>query len=244
MKNSEFTGKNKTVVVFGAHPDDVEFGCGATMARLAADGARLVFVICTMGNRGSRHHKLSSEELVSSRKIEQDEAAKLLGAEKVIYLDHEDGNLIADINFKEEVVKIIRTYKPDMIFTHDPSWYYHTKGRNGFGSVNHTDHRATGIAVVDAVYPLSRDLLSFPHHIEGGLEAHKVEEVFFFNFTDPDTRIDVTQFIDKKLESIFAHKSQIDKPEETEAWVRERLSEIGKPENIEYAEGFTYLKLR
>lgn len=244
MNKSEFTGRNKTVLVFGAHPDDVEFGCGATMARLAADGAKLIFVICTMGNRGSRQQILTSDELVTSRKAEQEIAAEIIGGEKVIYLDHEDGNLIADISFKEEVVKLIRTYKPDMIFTHDPSWFYHTKGRDGYGSVNHTDHRAAGTAVLDAVYPLSRDLLSFPHHIEGGLETHKVEEVYFFNFTDPTFRIDVTNFIEKKLESIFAHKSQIDKPEETEKWVRERLAEIGKPEGMKYAEGFTLLKLR
>ncbi len=247
MENLQISGRDKTVLVFGAHPDDVEFGCGATMARLKADGARLVFVICTLGNRGSRHHKLTHTELVSSRKAEQEIAAKIIGGEKVIYLDHEDGNLIADISFKEEVVRLIRTYKPDMIFTHDPAWFYRTEGAGaevGFGFVNHTDHRATGTAVLDAVYPLSRDLLSFPHHIDEGLETHKVEEVYFFNFDTPNVRIDVTNFIDKKLESIFAHKSQIDDPAKTEEWVRDRLSNIGKPEGLKYAEGFVLLRLR
>lgn len=240
-----FSGKGKTVLVFGAHPDDVEFGCGATMARLARDGARLVFVICTMGNRGSRHHKLTHNELVSSRKAEQEEEAKILGAEKVIFLDHEDGNLVADIYFKEEVVRLIRTYKPDMVFTHDPSWIYQTEGRDGYGFVNHTDHRATGTAVTDAIYPLSRDLLSFPHHIEKeGLETHKVPEVYFFQSDKPTVKIDVKDFIDTKIKSIWAHKSQIDEPRETEKWVRDRAAKVGKQDGLEAAEGFVLLKLK
>lgn len=235
-------GKNKVVLAIGAHPDDVEFGCGGTMAKLASEGAKLIFVVVTLGNRGSRSQKITAKKLIESRKQEQGEAAKILGAKEVLFLGHEDGGLTVDINLKGEFVRLIRKYKPDMIFTHDPNWIYQSRG--AISSINHTDHRATGEAVLDAVYPLSRDLLSFPEQIAEGLEPHTVREVYLFNFSDPDFRVDVTRFINKKLESIFAHKSQMDDTKRVEKWVRERLGLIGKKSGVKYAEGFNRLVLR
>src|SRR5689334_21388678 len=113
---------SKTSLAIGAHPDDIEFGCGATMAKLHSEGAKLYFVVCTDGNRGSRQHQFEKSALVQNRKLEQKAAAEILGAEEVLFLDEEDGNLISDINFKEKIVRIVRKVKPDMIFTHDPSW--------------------------------------------------------------------------------------------------------------------------
>ena len=152
--------KGKVVLAIGAHPDDIEFGCGGTMAKLAAEGARLYFAVATDGNRGSRQHEFEKSALVASRKQEQQVAAKLLGASEVIFLDEEDGNLMADLSFKEKVVRLVRRIKPDMIFTHDPQWYYR-QNEDGTASVNHNDHRACGVAVLDTVYPLARDLQSF-----------------------------------------------------------------------------------
>lgn len=235
------TGKGKTILAIGAHPDDVEFGCGGTMAKLASERAKLIFIIVTLGNRGSRGNKITSAKLIETRKLEQEEAAKILGAKEVIFLGHEDGNVICNINLKGEFVKLIRKYKPDIIFTHDPDWIYRS-GKTD--SINHTDHRATGEAVLDAVYPLSRDLLSFPEHMVEGLEPHTVHEVYLFNFSDPNFRVDVTHFTEKKLESIFAHKSQMDDTKKVEKWVRERLSSIGKKFGVKYAEGFNRLILK
>src|SRR6266542_3224607 len=129
---------DKIVLAIGAHPDDIDFGCGATMAKLSKLGAKLYFAVCTDGNRGSRQNNFDKAELVKKRHEEQLEAAKILGAEQVIFLEEEDGNLLADIKFKEKVVKVIRKVKPDMIFTHDPSWFYCVR-EDGSASVNHTD---------------------------------------------------------------------------------------------------------
>ena len=235
------SGKGKTVMAVVAHPDDVEFGCGATMAKLSSEGARLIFVIATQGDRGSRAHEFGKDELISSRKNEQAAAARILGADEVIFLDEPDGGLIADLRFKEKVVKLIRKFKPEMIFTHDPSWFYRSDLKKG-ASINHNDHRETGKAVLDAVYPLARDLLSFPEHSKEGLTPHHVEEVFLFNQQDANIYFDVTKHFAKKIDSINAHKSQIDQPEEMAKRITKRMSEIGKKAKLKYAESFVYLK--
>lgn len=236
------TSSAKVVLAIGAHPDDVEFGCGATMAKLASEGHILYFVIATQGNRGSRARTFAPQELIDSRKKEQLQAAKILGAKEVLFLDHEDGNLSADIDLKEEIVRLIRKLRPEIVFTHDPAWFY--RFDEGFSSVNHNDHRETGKAVSDAVYPLSRDLLSFPHHVDEGLTPHTVREVYLYGPDKPNHFEDVTEFVDLKLQSIFAHKSQIDKPDEVGKRVQDRLEKFGRQSKTKYAEAFVKLTLR
>lgn len=238
-----------TVVAFGAHPDDVEFGYGGTLAKWAKDGAAVIVVICTSGNRGSRQHQIDQQKLIRKRRAEQEEAAKIVEVKEVVFLDHEDGNLIPDINFEEELVKIIRKYKPDRVLTHDPSYFYRV--REDFSMINHHDHRACGEAVLDAVYPLARDLASFPDHQKEGLKPHKVSEVYLPSWDNPNYVEDITETIDIKIKAVLAHSSQVDDPKQTEKWVRQRAGELGqsrfnrdKKKKVKYAEGFTKLVLR
>jgi LmbE family N-acetylglucosaminyl deacetylase len=232
--------KGKIILAIGAHPDDIDFGCGATISKLASLGAKLYLAVCTDGNRGSRQTVVEKAELIKTRHQEQLNAAKIVGAEEVFFLEEEDGNLISDIKFKEKVVKLIRKLKPDMIFTHDPAWFYHIR-EDGSATVNHTDHRACGEAVMDAVYPLARDLQSFPDHITEGLEPHTVPELYLFNFYNPTFVFNVTGFVDQKLQALAAHKSQIDDFEEVKKWVIPRHQALGKKHKMKFAEGFTKL---
>jgi len=233
--------KNKKVLAIGAHPDDVEFGCGATMAMLAHAGAELHFVVATDGNRGSRQHTFEKSTLISSRKEESLAAAAILGTERVSFLNEEDGNLLADISFKDKIVKAIRAVKPDLVFTHDPSWYYAINA-DGSASVNHTDHRACGTAVIDAVYPLARDLQSFPDHIKEGLDAHIVPELYLFTHgKEANYAFDVTGFVEAKIDAIAAHKSQIDDIETIAEMMNTRAATVGRKFGYEQGEGFTRL---
>lgn len=232
--------KNKTVLAIGAHPDDIEFGCGGTMAKLAAEGADLYFVVVTDGNRGSRQHEFEKHALVASRKQEQEAAAKILGAKEVIFLDEEDGNLIADISLKEKIVRVVRKIKPDAIFTHDPDWFYR-QNSDGSATVNHNDHRACGIAVLDTVYPLARDLQSFPEHAEEGLTPHITPELYLWTFDQQGYAFDITSHIDTKIDSIKAHQSQIDDPEGMATRMKDRHRELGKQNSVDYAECFIKL---
>lgn len=230
------------VLSFGAHPDDVDFGYAGSLAKWVKQGATAYVVICTLGNRGSRDHPVDQHKLVEERRQEQQQSSKIVGVKKVIFLDHEDGNLVIDLPFKEELVKIIRRYKPDKVLTHDPSWYYRI--REDFAMINHHDHRATGEAVLDAVYPLSRDLASFPDHQKMGLKPHQVNEVYMPNFDNPNYFEDITDTLEIKIKAILAHKSQVDDPKKTKQWVRERAEKLGQKAGFKYAEGFTKLVLR
>ncbi|MFH0937225.1 MAG: PIG-L deacetylase family protein [Candidatus Daviesbacteria bacterium] len=231
--------KNKIILVVAAHPDDPEFGCGGTVAKYIIEGATAYYLICTNGVRGSRSKDIKSDKLAKTRKKEQLTAAKVIGVKEVMFLDHGDGELEADLHLKEEIVKVIRKLKPDIVFTHDPSWIYETRGETAF--INHNDHRKTGTATIDAVYPLARDLASFPEHIEEGLQPHKVSEVYLFNFSHPTFYVDITNYFEIKVQAVLKHKSQIDNPKQTKLWLGKRLEEIGKQAGCEYAEGFVRL---
>jgi LmbE family N-acetylglucosaminyl deacetylase len=234
----DYTGKS--VLAIGAHPDDIEFGCGGTMALLAKGGAVLHFAVATDGNRGSRQHQVEKAALVASRKEEQRAAATILGSNDVIFLDEEDGNLVADLAFKEKVVRLIRQIKPDMVFTHDPTWFYQID-ENGKAFVNHTDHRACGSAVLDAVYPLARDLQSFPDHASEDLTPHTVPELYLFNFNRPGFLFDISDTVQTKIDSIAAHKSQIDDPQAVGERMKAMHQKQGQGHDMAYAESFIQL---
>lgn len=243
--------QGKTIVVFGAHPDDPDFGSGATVAKYVKEGATAYYVVCTDGSRGSRDHKVDHDTLIEERHQEQKAAADKIGVKEIIFLNHEDGTLNADINFKEEIVRIIRKLKPDLVITHDPDWFYVPDAGPAFvqdgvsySFVNHSDHRQTGIAVLDAVYPLARDLSSFPHHMEEGLEPHKVHEMYLTSFTKPNFFVDVTDTLQTKIDAILEHKSQVDDVDWVKNTVTTRATEMGKKSGVKYAEGFIRLLLR
>jgi len=231
--------EGKVLLIIAAHPDDPEFGCGATVAKYIKEGATAYYVICTNGNRGSRANKFDAVELVETRHSEQENAANIIGVTETFFLDHDDGNLTANLEVKEQIVRIIRKLKPDIILTHDPSWFYQVS--DGSARINHNDHRQTGIATLDAVYPLSRDLASFPEHAKAGLTPHHIPEVLLFSVQTPDYFVDVSSSWETKVKAVLAHKSQVDDPKQTEKRVEERMKELGKQAGHDYAEGFIRL---
>ena len=231
--------EGKVLLIIAAHPDDPEFGCGATVAKYIKEGATAYYVICTNGNRGSRANKFDAVELVETRHSEQENAANIIGVTETFFLDHDDGNLTANLEVKEQIVRIIRKLKPDIILTHDPSWFYQVN--DGSARVNHNDHRQTGIATLDAVYPLSRDLASFPEHAKAGLTPHHIPEVLLFSVQTPDYFVDVSGSWETKVKAVLAHQSQIDDPKQTKKRVTERMKELGKQADYDYSEGFIRL---
>ena len=231
--------EGNVLLIIAAHPDDPEFGCGATVAKYIKEGATAYYVICTNGHRGSRANKFDAVELVETRHSEQENAANIIGVTETFFLDHDDGNLTANLEVKEQIVRIIRKLKPDIILTHDPSWFYQVS--DGSARINHNDHRQTGIATLDAVYPLSRDLASFPEHAKAGLTPHHIPEVLLFSVQTPDYFVDVSSSWETKVKAVLAHKSQVDDPKQTEKRVEERMKELGKQAGHDYAEGFIRL---
>jgi LmbE family N-acetylglucosaminyl deacetylase len=233
--------KAKKVLVVGAHPDDNDFGAGATVAKAAGQGAEVIYLIATTGQRGSSDENMTPERLSEIRMKEQEDAAKALGVREVHFLDYVDGELIPDIRLKERVVKSIRRYKPEIVFTMDPSFFYY----KNYGMVNHSDHRAIGEATLDACYPLARDLMSFPEHAKEGLNPHRVKELLLHSFVPENANlyVDVTDTFDMKLKALSLHKSQVGDMQRIEKRMRDRAEVSGRLARCRYAESFVRLQL-
>lgn len=243
--------KNKVILAVGAHPDDTDFGASGTIAKWIEEGAKAYYLICTDGSKGSSDPQMTPQNLISIRKKEQEEAAKRLGVRKVFFLDHKDTELVADLKLKEDIVRVIRTVRPDIVTTMDPTFYFASEiPQYGSGFVNHTDHRAASLATMDACFPLARDRLTFPQHLKEGLEPHRVSELWFVNLIKADVLVDITKTIEKKFQAIACHKSQIDDWQALEERFRKRAAYFGKKKSrpagrqgFKYAENFTRVKL-
>ncbi|MBI4089550.1 MAG: PIG-L family deacetylase [Candidatus Levybacteria bacterium] len=236
--------KNKILLAVGAHPDDMEFGASGTVAKWTKEGATAYYVICTDGSRGSEDPKMTHEKLVKIRREEQEVAARVLGVKKVFFLNHTDTQLVADLVLKEEIAKIIRTVKPDIVITMDPTFYYTSKLDNAdSGFVNHTDHRAAALATMDACFPLARDRLTFPHLEKQGLKPHKVTELWLTSFEKEDYLVDISDTFKTKIKALSLHKSQfIDFPA-IEKRMTKRARRLGKKKGYKFAENFIRIKL-
>lgn len=218
------------VIVVTPHPDDAEYGVAGTVARWVREGKEVVYVVCTNGDKGTSDANLRPEKLVEIRKEEQMAAARLLGVREVIFLGHPDQNLEDTPEFRKELVRLIRKYRPDIIVTSDPYRRY----------IWHRDHRITGQVTLDAVFPYARDHLSYPDLIEEGLYPHKVKEVLLWASEDINYRSDITKTFHLKLAALRCHQSQIGHipPEELETRLRQRLKEMARGEAFDLAEAF------
>lgn len=235
--------KKKVILAVGAHPDDMDFGASGTLSKFTEEGNNVYLVICTDGSRGSDDPQMTHERLAEIRKKEQEEAAKILGIKKVFFLNHTDTQLVADLKLKAEIVRIIRMVRPEIVITLDPTFYYSTDSFFGFNFINHTDHRAAGLATMDAVFPLSRDRLTFQEHEKEGLKPHKVEELWLTSFNKIDHVVDISKTIDKKIKAFSTHKSQFRDFKRMEKWIRGMSATIGEKKDYKFAENFVRLKL-
>jgi LmbE family N-acetylglucosaminyl deacetylase len=218
-------------MVIAAHPDDADFGPAGTASRWIDEGSIGWLVCCTSGDQGGEDPDADPLELAALREREQRAAAAIVGYEGVTFLHAPDGALANDLPLREQLVREIRTFKPEAVFATDPDTIFY-KG----GGINHTDHRAAGIAAVDAVYPAARNPMAFPWLAKSGLEAHRVRRVYLFWSERADTWVDVTGTIGRKIDALRAHASQIHEPEALEQRIREWAAEEGKAIGVEAAE--------
>jgi len=225
-------------MVITAHPDDPEFTIAGTVARWVKEGWQVVYVICTDGSRGSNDPDMPPERIAPIRHAEQREAARILGVQVVIFLDHEDGTLEPTLELRRELTRLIREYRPDIVATADPSRYFN---RNVY--VNHPDHRAAGEAALYAVFPSAVTRYIFRELLDEGLEPYKVREIYLSGSSEPDTWVDITDTIELKLAALKAHRSQID-PAAVDSRIREWNGELGRKYGVAFAEEFRRMILR
>ncbi|MBI4308567.1 MAG: PIG-L family deacetylase [Chloroflexi bacterium] len=218
------------------HPDDAEIQCGGTIAKWVKEGHRVVYVVCTSGDKGTDDPAMTPERLATMREKEQRDAARILGVSEVIFLRYPDGGLEDTSEFRGKLAHAIRAYRPEIVMAPDPY-------RKGF--FQHRDHRIAGIVAMDAVYPYSRDRLHFPEHEKEGLKPHKVAEIYFYGPDDPDTFVDITDTLDLKIASVMAHVCQMSNSgRDVEKWIRERAAQWGKRAEAPFAEAYRRLVAR
>lgn len=243
MVMEHVSGKEKIILAVGAHPDDMDFGASATIARFVQEGATAYYIVATDGSRGSGDPEMTHEHLAEIRKEEQLAAARALGIKEVFFLGHTDTQLLSDLKLKEQITRIIREVRPNIVITMDPTFYYAPQGDEGRTTafINHTDHRAVALATMDAVFPLSRDRLTFPEHEQDGLMPHRAEELWFTAIANPHYLSDVTHTFNKKMEALKCHASQYKSYQEIHDRMKTRAKTLGKELGVEYAEGFVRL---
>jgi LmbE family N-acetylglucosaminyl deacetylase len=221
----------------GAHPDDVEFGAGGTLAKWAAAGTRIHHLVCTDGSKGSWDAAEDRARLVSVRQEEQRNASRALGGKgDVVFLGWPDGELESGLRQRWEIAYWIRTLQPDVVLGHDPWRRYRL----------HPDHRNAGFLVTDGIVA-ARDPLFFP---EQNVAPHRPGALLLWEADEPDHVEDVAAHVDTKLAALMEHRSQfrstmrIDDPTATDevtafsSRIRVRLAEQGALADLEYGEAF------
>ena len=225
------TNYSRAMVVV-AHADDAEWGCAGTVAQWCNNGWEVVYVLCTDGSKGTDDARLTSEELVSIRKKEQLDAGQVLGLHNVVFLDYEDSMLEPTLNLRRDIVRQIRFYKPDILICLSP-----LRRLDGSSYFGHPDHIASGEAALSAVFPSSRDRLTYPELLEEGLEPHKVSEVWIMGHDDDDKFVEVTDYIDVAVSALKSHSSQTTGEDVGQQLIDWR-SRTGEKVGFTYAESF------
>jgi LmbE family N-acetylglucosaminyl deacetylase len=232
-----FENKKRVLFVM-AHPDDVDVFFGGTITKLRKDKKEVLVLVMTNGCRGSRANKVSEEKLAAERLREQENALRAYGVQKDHFntLNYRDGEAENTMELIGEIAYFVRKFKPDLVATHNPNYFFSKNFHKDHYHVNHKDHRVCGASTMDAVYPFSRDHSFFPEHLKNGLEGHSATEMLFCKGDGVNTKIDVTVEIDKKRKGMLAHKSQFDEEKV------EKILSFFKEDNNYFEEGY-YIKI-
>ncbi len=206
-------------LVVTAHPDDVDFGLGATISMLTGAGVDVAYLLVTDGQAGGFDRDVPRSEMPRIRREEQRAAAAAVGVDDVRFLGRVDGEVVADHALARDISRRIREHRPDLVITSSPERNYRAVG------ASHPDHRAVGDATLDAVYPFARNPFAYPELLEDeGLDAWIVAEVWLMGDEQPDLVVDVTDAVDRKLAALHEHRSQLTDPDMTDDRVREWLA--------------------
>jgi LmbE family N-acetylglucosaminyl deacetylase len=213
------------VLAIGAHPDDIEFGGGATLAKWAAAGAHVELCVCTDGSKGTWDGGADLATLVATRQAEQRSAAGVLGARDVTFLGFGDGELDHGRRARAAACEVIRRVRPDVVLGHEP-WST---------TRSHPDHRNAGLLAIEGIVA-ARDPHFFP---EQGLAPHRPRTLLLFEAEGPDHVERVDGLTDRKVEALLRHRSQWrstmgidDRPEEQQAAFVRRIVDHAQADGI------------
>ena len=217
-------------MVVTPHPDDAEFGVAGTVVRWTREGKDVVYVVTTNGDKGTSDINMKPEVLAKIREQEQLAAAKMLGVREVVFLGYPDQALEDTPEFRKEIVRQIRRFRPEIVVTADLYRRF----------IWHRDHRITSRVTLDAIFPYARDILSYPELLKEGLQPHKVREILLWASEEPDYFSDITDTFDIKIAALRCHKSQVGGSlhADLEERLRERAKDMAKGTGYGLAEAF------
>lgn len=220
------------ILAFGAHPDDVELGCGATIAKEVSLGKKVGIVDLTRGELGTR----GTAEI---RDKEAAAAAKILGIAVRENLNFRDGFFVNDEKHQLEIIKMIRKYKPEIVLC------------NAIDD-RHIDHGKGSTLVSDACFlsGLCRIETELDDESQGAWRPKLVYHYIQWKNIEPDFVVDVTGFVDKKVEAIMAYSSQFYEANSKEPItpiatknfldsLTYRSQDLGRLIGTDFGEGFT-----
>jgi len=240
-------------MVIGAHPDDDDFGAGGTSALWAKQGKKIVWVVMTDGTEGSEVPSFIDTELMLTREQEQRMACETLGVQAVEFLRFPDGHLTNSEAARKAIVRLIRKYRPRVVFTHDPTQQFYApdpyEKPDETAYLNHPDHRATGNIVLDAIFPAVGNPRSYRELLSEGFPPYQVHELYLFFSGEINTFIDIGETLELKAKGLQCHVTQFGAEanilEMIRRWGTETAKEAKEKKGLEmeHAEAFRRIKL-
>ncbi len=224
-------------LVVVAHPDDLDFGAGGTIAAWTAEGTKVSYCVITDGDAGGFDPSVPRDQIGGIRQAEQRAAGQELGVDDVVFLGYPDGRLAVSFDLRRDISRVIRQKRPQRMLVQSPerSWV-----RIG---ASHPDHLAAGEAALCAVYPDARNPFTHTELLQDeGLEAWSVPQTWIMaSGGTPNHWVDVTDTFDRKVAALRRHVSQTEHMDDLEGmlrgWLTLQAKAGGLPEG-RLAEGF------
>jgi len=216
-------------LVVTAHPDDVDFGAAGTVATWVGQGTEVTYCIVTDGDAGGFDPDVPRSEIPRIRRAEQVAAAEALGVQDVRFLGYRDGELTVSHDLRRDISRVIRQVRPQRILIQSPD-------RNWARiPASHPDHLAAGEAAIFSIYPDARNPFAHPSLLQDeGLGAWTVPEVWVMGTPAPNHWVDVTEQVDRKIQALHAHVSQVahvpEFPDRVRQWMAAAAEQGGLPE--------------
>lgn len=229
-------------LVVVAHPDDVDFGAGGTIATWTEAGIAVTYCIATDGDAGGFDPAVPRDQIGGIRQAEQRAAAKEVGVEDVVFLGYPDGQLTPSFDLRRDISRVIRQVQPQRLLMQSPEINWERIG------ASHPDHRAAGEAALCAVYPDARNPFTHLELAAEGLAAWSVSETWVMSAgMGADHWVDITDVFDRKVAALRRHESQTAHMADLEGmlrmWLGRNAKAAGLPDG-RLAEGFRVIDTR
>ncbi|MFN2560367.1 MAG: PIG-L deacetylase family protein [Jatrophihabitans sp.] len=222
-----------------AHPDDLEYGTAAAIARWTAQGKRVAYCLATRGEAGI--DSIEPERCGPLREAEERASARVVGVDTVEFLGHPDGTLEYGLPLRRDIARAVRRHRPDIVITMN---YHETWGA---GTRNQADHIALGRAVLDGVRDAGNRWV-FRELLDEGHEPWKVSTLLVSGVPDGTHGVDVSDYWQTGVESLQAHEQYLrglgdgpmsDPTEFLEAFARQAGTRLG----VAFGLGFEVVNL-